>query len=188
MNGRTLAARIALVGVLLAAALAGAAAPFAAAATSAELSVPAAVAVPAGNKLFLTAHATGVQIYSCGPAAAGYGWTFVAPRANLYDRNGKLLTTHYAGPTWQARDGSTVVGRVVDRVTPSPTAIPWLLLAASSTSVGHDGDRLARTTYIQRLNTSGGLAPAGGCTAATAGAIAQVPYSADYAFWKATGV
>jgi Protein of unknown function (DUF3455) len=190
MNGRTLAARIGttrfIVAAIVAAALAGAAAHGAPAKTG--LSVPAKIAVPAGNKLFLTAHATGVQIYSCSPAASGYAWSFVAPRASLYDRRGKLLTTHFAGPTWQAKDGSSVVGRVVDRVTPYPTAIPWLLLSAASTTVGDSGDRLARTTYIQRLNTSGGLAPDAGCSAERAGAVARVPYSADYAFWKAAGV
>ena len=173
------------VAAILAVTAAGATAHFA---SAKQPPVPAKIAVPAGHKLFLVAHATGVQIYSCDVTPAGFAWSFVAPRANLYDSRGRLLTTHFAGPSWRARDGSTVVGRVVDRVTLYPTAIPWLLLSTASTTVGEDGDRLARTTYIQRLNTSGGLAPDDGCSAKTFGEIARVPYSADYVFWTATGV
>jgi hypothetical protein len=147
--------------------------------------VPAAIAVPDGHKLFLVGHAVGVQIYSCNATSSGYRWSFVAPRANLYGDNGKLLTTHFAGPTWQAKDGSSVVGRRVDGLTVDASAIPWLLLAAASTSTGADGDRLAGTTFIQRIATTGGLAPAAaGCNAETAGATAEVPYTADYYFWK----
>jgi hypothetical protein len=150
-----------------------------------EPTVPAKIQVASGHKLFLVGHAVGVQIYSCGTTATGYGWSFVAPRANLYDDGGKLLTTHFAGPTWEARDGSYVIGRVADRETVDATAIPWLLLEAASTGVGADGDRLAGTTYVQRIATVGGLAPAAGeCRADTAGAIAEVPYTADYTFWK----
>jgi len=44
------------------------------------------------------------------------------------------------------------------------------------------------TTYIQRINTTGGLAPpAAECTAATVGTVAEVAYTADYYFWKKTG-
>jgi hypothetical protein len=94
--------------------------------------------------------------------------------------------THYAGPTWEARDGSKVVGSRVDGVTVDPTAIPWLLLSAASTAAGPDGDKLAKTTYIQRIATTGGLAPAASqCTAASSGSVVEVPYTADYVFWKA---
>ena len=76
----------------------------------------------------------------------------------------------------------------MDGVTVDPTAIPWLLLSAASTASGPDGDRLAHTTFIQRIATTGGLAPAAaGCNAGTAGTSAEVPYTADYYFWKATG-
>ena len=111
------------------------------------------------------------------------------PRANLYGDNGKLIATHFAGPTWQAKDGSRVVGRRdAPPVTVDGTAIPWLRLAAASTSVGDDGDRLAGTSYIQRVATTGGLAPAAAtCNAATAGDVEEIPYTADYYFWKAVG-
>ncbi len=149
-------------------------------------SVPTGINVPAGNEVFLVGHAVGVQIYKCGATGTGYGWTFVAPRADLYSDQGKLIATHFAGPTWQAKDGSSVKGQVVDRATVDSASIPWLLLSATSTT-GVNGDRLADTTYIQRVATVGGLAPAAAtCNAATAGMVEEVPYLADYYFWKAT--
>lgn len=155
-----------------------------AAAAPEEPQVPAAIAVPEGHKLFLIGHAVGVQIYSCTSAPTGFAWTFVAPRANLYDDQGNLLATHFAGPTWEAKDGSAVAGGVVDRA-PAQGTIPWLLLETAPTPSGKNG-RLARTTYIQRIATTGGLAPAGAtCNAETAGTTAEVPYTADYTFWKA---
>jgi len=82
-------------------------------------------------------------------------------------------------------DGSRVVGRLVDFVTVDATAIPWLLLSAASTAAGPDGDRLVATTYVQRIATTGGLAPpAADCNATTAGTVAEVAYTADYHFWK----
>ena len=103
------------------------------------------------------------------------------PRANLYDDNGKLIITHFGGPTWQAKDGSMVVGHAEASVTPDLTAIPWVRLSAASTTPG----RLGNTTNIQRIATTGGLAPpAADCNATTAGTVAEVPYTADYYFWK----
>ena len=61
--------------------------------------------------------------------------------------------------------------------------IPALLLQAIVTTGGSDGDRLSGTTWVQRLNTSGGVAPAGACTP---GDTIAVPYTADYVFWKGT--
>jgi Protein of unknown function (DUF3455) len=142
--------------------------------------VPPEIAVPAGQKLFLVGHAVGVQIYRCDVN----GWSFAGPRADLYGDNGKLITTHFGGPTWQAKDGSTAVGTLV-RPAPVPNAIPWLLLSATG-AAGADGDRLAATTYIQRIATTGGLMPpAGDCNADTVGTVNEVPYTADYYFWKA---
>ena len=146
--------------------------------------VPSEIAVPEGHQLFLVGHAVGVQIHTCTPA----GWSFVGPRANLYDDNGHLFATHFGGPSWQARDGSLVRAAVDGRVTPDPTAIPWLRLAVNFAAEGPDGDRLLRTTYIQRIATVGGLAPAAAdCNENTVGTTEEVPYTADYTFWKATG-
>jgi Protein of unknown function (DUF3455) len=136
-----------------------------------------------GNKVFLIGHAFGVQIYTCN----GSVWSAAVPRANLFGDNGKLIISHFAGPSWQAKDGSKAVGTVVDKVTMDETAIPWVLLSTTTTP-GPDGDRLVDTTFIQRIHTAGGhTPPAADCNTATAGTVVEVPYTADYVFWKHTG-
>lgn len=142
--------------------------------------VPTVLQPPKGHKPFKLGHATGVQIYSCN----GGAWTLTGPRADLTNDNGKQKWIHFAGPTWQHKDGSTVVGLTppAGSVTVHATAIPWLLLAARSTADGPFGDTMVPTTYIQRVNTTGGLAPALPCAAGT---VQEVPYTADYFFWKA---
>ena len=150
--------------------------------------VPAEIVVPEGHKPFLVAHAVGVQIYRCDVVSPSYRWNLVAPRADLYADNGKLVATHFGGPTWLARDGSRVVGQVDKRATVDPSAIQWLRLSATSATAGADGARLAGTTFIQRIKTTGGLAPAPTeCNASAVGETAEIPYTADYVFWKATG-
>jgi hypothetical protein len=143
--------------------------------------VPAKIQPPAGHTPFLTAHAIGVQIYACAASADGPKWQFTEPKAVLYGDRGQLLGTHFAGPTWQAKDGSQVKAAKVDGATVDPTAIPWLLLKKTSTTAG----QLGPTTYVQRLNTRGGLEPAAaGCSAARVGVERWIPYTADYRFWK----
>ena len=150
--------------------------------------VPADIKVDEGYKVFVSGHAVGVQIHRCNAISGGFAWGLVAPRANLYDDTGQLIMTHYGGPTWEARDGSKVMAARDGQVIVNATAIAWLRLKATSTSAGPDGDRLERTAYVQRVNTTGGLAPAAAdCNAATAGAQVEVPYTADYYFWKETG-
>jgi Protein of unknown function (DUF3455) len=150
--------------------------------------VPGKIAVEDGHKVFLVGHATGVQIYACYAQGTAFKWSFAGPRANLYDEDGKLITTHFAGPTWQARDGSWVKAARVDGVTVDPNAIQWLLLKRTASGSGADGDRLEETTFIQRTATTGGMEPpASECNAVSAGAVREVPYTADYQFWKATG-
>lgn len=156
------------------------AAPAAALAGPAAPEVPDAIAVTGPDKPYLIAHAEGVQIYTC----EGTAWKLLAPRATLTGDNDKVIATHYGGPTWEARDGSTVVGKRDAGVPGAPGAVDWLRLKATSAAAGADGDRLAGTTYIQRIHTVGGVAPAGACAA---GASAEVPYTADYVFFKATG-
>jgi hypothetical protein len=149
--------------------------------------VPSEIQVEQGNKVFLIGHGVGVQIYSCNATASGFAWSFVAPRANLYNDHGKLIIKHFGGPSWQAKDGSTAVGHLIRPVTVDPTAIPWLLLSATTTAGPDGGDRLVPTTFIQRTQTTGGLAPdAATCNATAVGRVAEVPYTADYIFWKKT--
>jgi hypothetical protein len=145
--------------------------------------VPAALAVPAGSGQYLELLATGVQIYVCAKKAdASYEWVFKAPEATLTSRSGAPAGKHYAGPTWEAPDGSAVVGEVRAR-DPGPTAsaIPWLLLAAKS---NRGQGVFASTKYVQRLETVAGLAPVGACGDANLNAEARVPYTATYTFFR----
>jgi FtsP/CotA-like multicopper oxidase with cupredoxin domain len=140
---------------------------------------------PPGNHPYLIGHGSGVQIYRCSATTTEFAWSFVAPRADLTDNHGQVIIKHFGGPSWQATDGSTVVGHVVSSLTISPTAVPWLLLSPTTTPAPDGGGLLADTTFVQRLNTVGGVAPAAStCTAANVGAPAEVPYTADYVFWK----
>ncbi len=46
------------------------------------------------------------------------------------------------------------------------------------------GGKLARTTFIQRVNTAGGVAPAGCAASTDVGKKALVPYTTDYIFYR----
>jgi hypothetical protein len=142
---------------------------------------PAAIQVPAGNVPFLVVHAIGTQNYTCTPAGT---WSAAVPQADLFAANGHPLGTHFVGPTWQLKDGSSVLGAKRAGVSVTANDIDWLLVQAVSTSMGVDGDRLAKTTWIQRVRTIGGKAPAGPCTS---GETVSVPYEADYYFYRAAG-
>lgn len=132
---------------------------------------------PANESLSMIVPAKGDQIYECREAK----WVFVAPEAELFDRAGKKIGRHYAGPHWESADGSRIVGAVKERAdAPAAGAIPWLLLSARS--VGPEG-AFSKVTSIQRVATKGGVAPAGDCS--QAGAKARVPYTADYYFFTA---
>jgi hypothetical protein len=148
--------------------------------------IPEKLRTPDTQKLSLEAQASGVQIYTCSATktdAARFEWAFKAPEADLFDKAGKKIGTHYAGPSWESTDGSKVVGEVKAKDDgPDPSAIPWLLLGAKSTS---GTGVLAGTLSVQRLNTVGGKAPADGCDAAHAGKEARIAYKATYAFWVA---
>jgi hypothetical protein len=150
--------------------------------------MPAALQVPTAQRPFLEAHASGVQIYQCEPksdAPGTFSWTFEAPEATLMDRHGHPIGRHYAGPTWELRDGSRVSGEIVARDPgPDPAAIPWLLLRARSAS---GSGPLNHTESIQRVRTVGGVAPTTACSEAQAHAQARVPYTATYIFYGAHG-
>lgn len=147
--------------------------------------VPDKLRAPAGESLSRTLDASGVQVYECRARpndAAAAEWVFVAPEATLQDAHGAPAGRHYAGPTWEARDGSKVTGVEKARVdAPDGGAIPWLLLATHST--GRKGV-FSKVTSIQRVATVGGAAPAGGCTVATVGQQVRVPYKAQYALYE----
>jgi hypothetical protein len=139
--------------------------------------VPEKLKPAAHESLAMVVPAKGEQIYECRDAK----WVFVAPEAELFDRAGKRIGRHYAGPHWESLDGSKIVGAVKERAeAPAAGSIPWLLLSAKS--VGPEG-AFSKVTSIQRVATQGGVAPAGDC--AQAGAKARVPYAADYYFFSA---
>ncbi len=147
--------------------------------------VPNILAVPAGQTLLLEAMATGVQIYECKMQSdnpSKFEWVFKAPEADLYDSTGNTVAHHYAGPTWEAYDGSKVVGEVKTKYPgPDAKAIPWLLLNAKSNS---GKGILAQAASIQRLDTRGGQAPAEVCNQALLGKKSRVPYTAVYKFYR----
>jgi hypothetical protein len=143
--------------------------------------VPQQLQPQANEHLYLEVHAKGDQVYTCKEEAAQFAWTLKAPDAQLFDKEGKPFGKHFAGPSWEANDGSRVVGKALANV-PSPDAdsVAWLLVKV----VTHEGSGvLSRATSIQRLNTKGGKAPASGCDAAHAGQELRVAYSADYLFY-----
>lgn len=171
--------------------------------------VPVEIQVPAGNIAFLKSRAVGTQNYACSPSGAGFAWILFTPEATLFNRADKQIITHFFSPNpdpndvntdprvvakgtiraaWQARDTSTVWARVSPLSRPvvvRPDSIPWLLLEKVGVQEGPTGgDTLTPTTFIQRVNTFGGLAPSTGCSqSADVGKKAFVHYTADYIFF-----
>jgi hypothetical protein len=164
--------------------------------------VDSAIAVPGGGgSLLLHVRGKGTQDYSCerserdggaqdGGSGSTFGWVFVGPEAILDDCSGVAVGRHLASggtatkPEWMTWDGSVVIGKKL-RATVAPgsstSALPSLLLHALSHS---ETGILSKVRYIERVNTTGGVAPsAAACDAARIGTIEKVPYSADYYFF-----
>lgn len=137
--------------------------------------VPEAIRVPAGNRRIALMEAHGVQTYQCTNGA----WGFLQPDAIL-ERHHRAEVLHSRGPVWTSvRDGSSVTAASVASSS-VVDAVPQLLLK----STGNRGPGLlSAVTFVQRLNTRGGVSPTGACTD---GVTASVPYTADYTFWVAT--
>lgn len=135
------------------------------------------VQVAEGNKVAFHAYANGVQVYRWD----GFNWVLVQPIATLFanaNYQGKV-GIHYRGPTWESNSGSKVVGTRLFGCSPDPTAIPWLKLEAVSTS---GPGIFGQVTYIQRVNTAGGLAPT--YPGSSIGQVIEVPYTAEYYFYR----
>ncbi|MNR82195.1 hypothetical protein D3C72_129500 [compost metagenome] len=146
---------------------------------------PAAVTVPAGNKVVMKTVGIGDLTYQCRAKANmtdAFEWVLAGPDAILYDGNKNAVGKYYGGPTWEANDGSKVTGKQV-AVSPNPGSIPLQLVQANP-SMGKGA--MTDITYIQRLNTVGGAAPATPCGASNAGAKQIVKYQADYVFYRAS--
>ena len=141
--------------------------------------VPPKLAPPLERPLLGKYAAKGVQIYVCAVKGLANEWSFKAPQAELVDAQGRPFAKHYAGPTWEAPDGSRIVGKVLaTEPAPNAGAIPWLLLSTEPSGSGV----LAGVRFAQRVNTSGGVGPTGPCQ--TAGIERRVDYTADYLFYK----
>jgi hypothetical protein len=195
-----------LTSALFASAVIGTAASLAHAQTAQESfaitppAVPADIQVPAGNKVFLVGHGVGTQNYVCLPSGKDFKFTLFTPQATLFSDDSTQLTTHFFSPnpfeggtirvTWQdSRDTSAVWAQVTqsssDPAFVARDAIAWLLLQRAGSQDGPDGgDTLTETTFIQRVNTHGGVAPSTGCKSQNdVGHQAFVPYTADYFFY-----
>jgi hypothetical protein len=156
--------------------------------------VPAGLQAPVGNEAFLEGAAIGTQDYICLPSGSGTAWTFFGPQATLFNQHDEQIITHFLSPnpfengtprvTWQSsEDTSKIWGLTIASVVVHPTTIPWLLVQVVGAENGPTGGgELSETTYVQRLNTVGGVAPSTSCTV---GMMALVPYSADYFFYRA---
>jgi Protein of unknown function (DUF3455) len=141
--------------------------------------IPAKLVPPQEGPLVGKYAAKGVQIYVCSVKGGASEWGFKAPEAELIDVQGRPFAKHYAGPTWEAPDGSKIVGKVLaNEPAPKAGAIPWLLLSTESSGSGV----LAGVHFAQRVNTSGGVGPTGACQ--TVGTERRVDYTADYIFYK----
>ncbi len=163
--------------------------------------VPDKLKVPRGHKVFLAGHAIGTQDYICvrSDSDDSLSWTFFGPQATLFNDYERQIITHFLSPnpdenddppraTWQDSGDTSSVWAVPEASVPvEPEDIPWLLLKVVGAEPGPTGGRrLTRTKYIQRLNTSGGIAPANDkCTEVSKKAL--VPYEADYFFYKSSG-
>ena len=162
--------------------------------------VPGEIVIDADVRAYLEGHAIGTQNYVCLPSGTGFAWSLFTPEATLFDDHGRQITTHFFGPipgspgviraAWQhSRDTSTfwglATGQSTDAHFVAPGAIPWVRLERAAVQDGPTGgDRLSVATFVHRVNTFGGSAPATGCAAtADVGKRAFVPYTADYIFY-----
>ena len=128
------------------------------------------------NKVHFHGFGVGFQVYTWN----GTDWGRAVPDATLFVGDAPLIN-HFAGPTWESPSGSRVVGALVGAVIVDTNAIPWLLLSAVPDKAQGPGI-FADTTFIQRVNTTGGKAPFE--NGAFVGQVAKIPYTADYFFYR----
>ena len=164
-----------------------AAAVLAACGTMAPMSadLPVAIAVPAGHQMAMRQVGAGDLTYECRVKAnmpGSHEWVFAGPNAVLYDANRSPVGKYYGGPTWESSDGSKVTGKQLAVAPGAPGAIPLQLVQANpATGTGS----MSGVTYIQRVNTQGGVAPSEPCDGSLVGTKRTVKYQADYVFYKA---
>lgn len=148
--------------------------------TSPAAAAPSSINPPDGQRV-MALTASGVQTYVCEADAQQHlAWVFKSPLATLFDASGREVLRHAPGPSWQADDGSRIVGRAIaQRPSDTPASVPQLLLETHSTA--GDG-MLAAVRYVQRVKTVGGVMPSAPCT--EAGQRGSSPYLAEYVFYK----
>jgi hypothetical protein len=145
--------------------------------------LPEPVRVPAGQKLLMATTGVGEITYECREKkdlAGQHEWAFVGPVATLYSADRKPVGKYYAGPTWESNDGSRVTGKQL-AVAPAGAGNIPLQLVKTEPAMG--AGAMAGVSYIQRLNTKGGVAPAAACDAGAKGQRKTVAYEADYVFY-----
>ena len=145
--------------------------------------LPEAVRVPAGQKVMMTTTGVGELTYECREKkdlAGQFEWAFVGPVATLMGADRKSVGKYYAGPTWEAADGSKVTGKQV-AVAPAGVGNIPLQLVKAEPAMGQGA--MTGVSYIQRLNTRGGVAPTLACDVAGKGQRKVVAYQADYVFY-----
>lgn len=152
-----------------------------------QSNLPDAVKVPAGHRVAMETVGVGEITYECRPkkdVAGQFEWVFVGPDAKLMDRAGKTVGRYYGPPaTWESSDGSKFTGAQLAVAPASGSGnIPLQLVKANpATGMG----ALQGVTYVQRVATVGGVAPAMPCGAGNAGSKQIVQYRADYILYKA---
>jgi hypothetical protein len=149
-----------------------------------QMSLPDAVKVPAGHRVAMETVGVGSITYECRDRAnaAGQEWAFVGPDATLQDRAGRRIGRYYGPPaTWEGSDGSRLTGSQVAVAPAGAGDIPLQLVRAAPPASG----AMAGMTYIQRVATRGGVAPAMPCDAAAPGKREVVTYQADFFFYRA---
>ncbi len=152
-----------------------------------QSALPDAVKVPAGNKVAMETVGVGEITYECRDKkdmAGQYEWVFVGPDAALNDRSGKKIGKYFGPPaTWENMDGSKLTGAQVAVAPAGAGNIPSQLVKANP-AMG--AGAMMGVTYIQRVATKGGVAPAMACDAGSKGKKEIVKYQADYIFYKAS--
>lgn len=150
-----------------------------------QASLPAAVQVPAGHQVAMETVGVGQITYECRAKKdmAGHEWVFVGPDAQLMSRRGQQVGKYYGPPaTWESMDGSKLTATQLAVAPGAAGSIPLQLVKANP-AMGMGA--MQGVTYIQRVATQGGVAPAMLCDASKMGTKEIVKYQADYIFWKA---
>lgn len=138
------------------------------------------IKVPHGHQPVLRLTASGVQVFRCEQRADEWRWIFRVPEADLRDDRGNAVARHGAGFTFEHADGSRLIGTVVafDEA-PRAEDLRWLLLSTRSFGDGAFGG----VTYVQRVNTVGGMPPAR-CDASQKNRLLRVDFSSDFVFYR----